>query len=216
MSGARLLDEAVARLGSTAPANGPGARGCPPRKLAELAGWLPDAAAKLDLAAARAEAARTGRSAVVAYRPDGPILGVLDADVPEWRFQVQGPVGRIEDGWITGHALSCTGIWDPRHHCPPGRRGADVGSVSPTADPTMLAAAVERTVLDGHDGRSGAQLERVQLNDGTRLVVKRTRPGADLTMQLSGDSEGRELCLCHRCARPAACRRGSPGRGRLA
>ncbi len=67
--------------------------------------------------------------------------------------------------------------------------------MSRTADPTMLASAVERTMLDGHDGRSGAQLERVQLDDGTRLVVKRTRPGADLTMRLSGDSEGRELCL---------------------
>ncbi len=275
MSSAWLLEEAVARLGSTASADGPRAWGCPPKKLAELAGWLPEAAAKLDLAAARAEAARTGRSAVVAYRPGGPVLGlgwfppqrptevhghggwgiahvlegtdryerfehlddgapvetrelaagdtvwwedppgdvhrqtgtgagavelvllardhlplaqraarclgllaydslaelyapdvVLDADVPEWRFQIQGRAGildafrreelslpgvrvgsfrwtatadgglvaqrearfdgeggehrwrdvhvlRIEGGWITGHALSCTGIWDP-------------------------------------------------------------------------------------------------------
>ncbi|MGH8994119.1 MAG: hypothetical protein ACRDZ7_21630 [Acidimicrobiia bacterium] len=67
--------------------------------------------------------------------------------------------------------------------------------MSRLADPSLLDGAVERAVLDGHDGRSGAALERVLLDDGTRLVVKRARPGADLTMQLSGDSEGRELVL---------------------
>jgi hypothetical protein len=58
-----------------------------------------------------------------------------------------------------------------------------------------LATAVERTLLDGHDGRSGASLERVRLADGVRLVVKRTYRPADLTMRLSGDDSGRELTL---------------------
>lgn len=58
-----------------------------------------------------------------------------------------------------------------------------------------LATAVERTVLDDHDGRSGAALERVRLADGTRLVVKRMLSSADLTMRFSGDDVGRELVL---------------------
>lgn len=58
-----------------------------------------------------------------------------------------------------------------------------------------LATAVERTVLAGHDGRSGAALERVRLADGTRLVVKRIASSADLTMRFSGDDAGRELVL---------------------
>ena len=61
--------------------------------------------------------------------------------------------------------------------------------------PEQLGAAVERVPLDGHDGRSGALLERVCLADGTRLVVKRTDTRADLTMRLSGDDDGRELGL---------------------
>ena len=59
----------------------------------------------------------------------------------------------------------------------------------------LLATAVERTVLAGHDGRSGAGLERVRLADGRRLVVKRTFTSADLTMRFSGDDVGRELVL---------------------
>jgi predicted metal-dependent enzyme (double-stranded beta helix superfamily) len=45
-------------------------------RLSLAAAWLGGAANALDLTAARAEVARTGRSAVVAYRPGGPILGV--------------------------------------------------------------------------------------------------------------------------------------------
>ena len=59
----------------------------------------------------------------------------------------------------------------------------------------LLATAVERTVLEGHDGRSGASLERVRLADGTRLVVKRVLASTDLTMRFSGDVTGRELTL---------------------
>ena len=62
-------------------------------------------------------------------------------------------------------------------------------------DPALLEGAVERSVLEGHDGRSGARLERVLLADGTRLVVKRATATVDLTMRLSGDGEGRELYL---------------------
>ena len=59
----------------------------------------------------------------------------------------------------------------------------------------LLDTAVDRTVLDGHDGRSGASLERVRLADGSCLVVKRTCAPADLAMRLSGDDQGRELAL---------------------
>ena len=58
-----------------------------------------------------------------------------------------------------------------------------------------LATAVERSVLEGHDGRSGAALERVRMADGSRFVVKRSVARTDLTMQFSGDDVGRELTL---------------------
>ncbi len=58
----------------------------------------------------------------------------------------------------------------------------------------MLAAAVERTVIDGHDGRSGSTLERVRLADGTGLVLKRSRPGTDLAALVTGGAD-RELAL---------------------
>lgn len=51
---------------------------------------------------------------------------------------------------------------------------------------SMGAVVVERTVLDGHDGRSGATLERVVLADGRRLVVKRSDPATDLTVASTG------------------------------
>ncbi len=60
---------------------------------------------------------------------------------------------------------------------------------------TILDGAVERQPIGGHDGRSGAAVERVRLGDGRRLVVKRTRPERDLTMRLTGDTVGRELVL---------------------
>ena len=61
--------------------------------------------------------------------------------------------------------------------------------------PELLDGAVERVTLEGHDGRSGASLERVRLADGRRLVVKRMSRRIDLTMRLSGDDTGRELDL---------------------
>lgn len=56
-----------------------------------------------------------------------------------------------------------------------------------------LEGVVERTVLDDHDGRSGARLERIRLADGTRLVVKRAAPGADLTQAVTGHGRERNL-----------------------
>ena len=59
----------------------------------------------------------------------------------------------------------------------------------------LLDRAVERAPLDGHDGRSGALLERVLLDDGTRLVVKRTSPAVDLVMRRTGAAVSREYRL---------------------
>ncbi|MDP1805837.1 MAG: hypothetical protein Q8K72_11760, partial [Acidimicrobiales bacterium] len=56
----------------------------------------------------------------------------------------------------------------------------------------LLDGVVERVPLDGHDGRSGARLERVRLDDGTRLVVKRTSPSVDLAMRMTGSTVSRE------------------------
>ncbi len=60
---------------------------------------------------------------------------------------------------------------------------------------TILDEAVERVPIGGHDGRSGASIERVRLADGRRLVVKRMHPDFDLTMRLTGDAVGREFVL---------------------
>lgn len=58
-----------------------------------------------------------------------------------------------------------------------------------------LETAVERTPMSGHVGKSGATLERLVLADGRRVVVKRSSPGTDLLMALSGDSFGREYLM---------------------
>ena len=58
-----------------------------------------------------------------------------------------------------------------------------------------LGQAVERTVLDGHAGMSGAGLERVQLADGRRLVVKRVNPASDLSLGMRGGSVAGEYAL---------------------
>lgn len=64
-----------------------------------------------------------------------------------------------------------------------------------TPGPALLDRAVSRTPLGGHDGRSGARLERVVLDDGTRLVVKRTSPAVDLVMRVTGATVSREYVL---------------------
>src|SRR6187200_795998 len=58
----------------------------------------------------------------------------------------------------------------------------------------LLASAVERHTLCDHDGRSGAGIERIRLADGTRLVLKRSAPASDLTLQLTGNVD-RERAL---------------------
>ncbi len=51
---------------------------------------------------------------------------------------------------------------------------------------TLLEDVARREVLEGHDGRSGARIERVVLRDGRRLVVKRSRAAEDVTVALMG------------------------------
>lgn len=58
----------------------------------------------------------------------------------------------------------------------------------------ILDRAVSREILAEHDGRSGATLERVVLDDGTRLIVKIANPSNDLTMVATGNVD-RELRL---------------------
>lgn len=50
----------------------------------------------------------------------------------------------------------------------------------------LLDRAVERVSLDGHDGRSGAHIERVRLDDGTSLILKTATMANDLTVALTG------------------------------
>lgn len=55
----------------------------------------------------------------------------------------------------------------------------------------LLARVADRVPLDGHDGRSGARLERAVL-DGARVVVKTADPATDLPALLGVDPDGRE------------------------
>lgn len=50
----------------------------------------------------------------------------------------------------------------------------------------LLGDAVERQPLDGHDGRSGATIERVLLADGTSLILKAASADADITVVMTG------------------------------
>lgn len=59
----------------------------------------------------------------------------------------------------------------------------------------MLRDAVARGVVSGHEGKSGAGLERIRLADGRALVVKRVAPGVDFTLDLTGGGPGREYLL---------------------
>jgi hypothetical protein len=58
----------------------------------------------------------------------------------------------------------------------------------------LLERVADRIALDGHDGRSGARLERGVL-DGRRVVVKTVDPEGDLSLLLGGDPSGRERRL---------------------
>lgn len=57
------------------------------------------------------------------------------------------------------------------------------------------AHVVDRVLLTEHEGKSGAPLERILLDDGTRVVVKRFSAETDLVMSLTGDTVGREYQL---------------------
>src|SRR4051812_17133047 len=59
----------------------------------------------------------------------------------------------------------------------------------------LAGHVVERTPLTEHVGKSGAALERVVLDDGRHLVLKRLSPSTDLLMALTGDAVGREYLL---------------------
>jgi Phosphotransferase enzyme family len=50
----------------------------------------------------------------------------------------------------------------------------------------LLADAVDRVALDGHDGRSGARIERVTLADGRSLILKKATAAEDITFWISG------------------------------
>ncbi len=78
-----------------------------------------------------------------------------------------------------------------------------------TAVAGLLDRIVERVPLDGHDGRSGARLERVGLDDGTRLVIKRTSPSVDIAMRMTGATVSRE----HRLRQAGVLDRLPPGLG---
>ena len=68
-------------------------------------------------------------------------------------------------------------------------------SARPAADiATLLERVVDRVAVDGHDGRSGAHLERGVL-DGRRVIVKTVEPDGDLSLLLGGDPSGREQRL---------------------
>lgn len=58
-----------------------------------------------------------------------------------------------------------------------------------------MEAAGQRSPLTGHEGKSGATLERVVLADGSRLIVKRLSAANDLMMRLLGADVGKEYVL---------------------
>jgi hypothetical protein len=59
----------------------------------------------------------------------------------------------------------------------------------------LLARIANRVALNGHDGRSGASLERGLLDGHQPVVIKTVEPDRDLTLQLGGDPTGRERRL---------------------
>jgi hypothetical protein len=54
---------------------------------------------------------------------------------------------------------------------------------------------VERAELTGHDGASGALLERARLDDGSALVLKTFDPGQDLSMRIAGRTVPLDVAL---------------------
>jgi hypothetical protein len=54
---------------------------------------------------------------------------------------------------------------------------------------------VARNSLEGHDGASGARLERATLSDGSTMILKQFNPKHDLTMRLAENDEPMEIRL---------------------
>jgi hypothetical protein len=70
----------------------------------------------------------------------------------------------------------------------------DLGALSFLRDDgrvRLLDGVVERWTLVENLGRSGAQLERAVLRDGSRVVIKHMTPANDFTMKLVGETEAR-------------------------
>ena len=59
----------------------------------------------------------------------------------------------------------------------------------------LVRDAIERVVISGHEGKSGAGLERVRLADGRAVIVKRIEPGTDFTIEATGGLPGCEILL---------------------
>jgi hypothetical protein len=59
----------------------------------------------------------------------------------------------------------------------------------------LVRDAVRRDVISGHEGKSGAGLERVRLADGRSLVVKRIVPAEDFTVSGTSGPPGCEYLL---------------------
>ncbi len=74
------------------------------------------------------------------------------------------------------------------------RRPVHGGRVAPAE---LLHDAVRRVVMAGHEGKSGAGLEKVWLADGRALVVKRVTRESDFTLALTGGTVARECLLWH-------------------
>ena len=106
-----------------------------------------------------------------------------------------------------------------QHHGPlgPWCRAPRVPPWTGGAGESSLRDAVERACVSGHEGKSGAGLERVRLADGRALVVKRFTPGTDLTLAVTGGTApaGSTSCGAPACSTgcpPASATRSStPG-----
>jgi hypothetical protein len=59
----------------------------------------------------------------------------------------------------------------------------------------LVRDVVRRDVISGHEGKSGAGLERVHLADGRTLVVKTIDPSADFTVAATSGPPGAEYLL---------------------
>jgi hypothetical protein len=59
----------------------------------------------------------------------------------------------------------------------------------------LVRDAAETVVISGHEGKSGAGLERVRLADGRVLVVKRIDPDSDFTVAATSGAPGCEYLL---------------------